>query len=97
MADKELEIEFKTLSTEFKDLKTLTEKLYKKYEKLENKYEKCLSRKEKASFKCKICDEECDTVKDLQEHKTEKHANVEVFKCEDCEKSLRVRRNEMTM
>ena len=86
MSQKDLEEEFKKLALEFKDLKFLTEKLFKKYEKLENKYEKCLKIKVSAFFQCKICEQECSNIKDLQEHKKEKHTTSEDFKCDDCDK-----------
>ena len=86
MSQKDLEKQFQHLATEFKELKSLTEKLYKKYELLENKYEKCLKKKANASFKCKVCDQECENIKDLQGHKREKHADGNIFKCDDCEK-----------
>ena len=69
MSQKDLEKEFKNLSTEFKQLQSITEKLYEKYEYLENKYEKCLKKKAAASFKCRVCGQECENVKDLREHK----------------------------
>ena len=77
MSQKDLEEEFKKLALEFKDLKFLTEKLFKKYEKLENKYEKCLKIKVSACFQCKICEQECSNIKDLQENKKEKHITSE--------------------
>ena len=89
MTQKELEVEFKKLSNEFKELKTLTEKLFKKYEHLENKYEKCLKVKASPGFKCKICEQECGDIKDLQKHKQEKHNTLTEFKCGTCERSFR--------
>ena len=86
MSQKDLEAEFKHLATEFKELKELTEKLFKKYETLENKYEKCLKNKANPSFICRLCDQECDSVKDLQEHKIEQHSTDGEFKCDECEK-----------
>ena len=46
--------------------------------------ERCL-----ASFKCRVCGQECENVKDLQEHKKEKHSTEEVFKCGECERVFR--------
>ena len=89
MTQKELEVEFKKLSNEFKELKTLTEKLFKKYEHLENKYEKCLKVKASPGFKCKICEQECDDIQNLQKHKQEKHSTLTEFKCGTCERSFR--------
>ena len=85
MSQKDLETEFKHLANEFKELKELTEKLFKKYEILENKYKKCLKSKANASFICRICDQECESVKDLQEHKKAEHSTDGEYKCDECE------------
>ena len=58
----DLEKEFSSLKEEFVDLKIKIETLVKKYSNLETKYEKSLSRKSKASFKCRICDQECENL-----------------------------------
>ena len=89
MSQKELEVEFKTLSNEFKELKSLTEKLFKKYENLETKYKKCLKIKANPGFKCRVCDQECENLQDLQKHKEEKHDRLEEFKCGECDRCFK--------
>ena len=84
MSQKDLEAEFKKLSNEFKELKSLTDKLFKKYEHLEKKYEKCLKVKASPGFKCRICEQECEDIQDLQKHKDEKHNTLTEFKCGEC-------------
>ena len=37
-------------------------------------------------FKCKICDQECENLQDLQKHKEEKHATLKEFECGKCER-----------
>ena len=79
MSQKDLEEEFKKRASELKNLILLTEKLFKKYE-------KCLKIKASACFQCKICEQECSNIKDLQENKKEKHITSEEFKWYDCDR-----------
>ena len=89
MSQKELEVEFKKLANEFKELKSLTEKLFKKYENLENKYERCLKVRANPGFKCRVCEQECENIHDLQKHKEEEHNTLTEFKCGECERSFK--------
>ena len=84
MSVKKLEVEFKSIKTEFVDLKSKIDTLIQKYTNLEKKYEKCLTRKKSASFVCNKCDEECATLKDLQDHKKDHESRD--YQCEECEK-----------
>ena len=89
MSQKELEVEFKKLADEFKELKSLTEKLFKKYENLENKYERCLKVRANPGFKCRVCEQECENIHDLQKHKEEEHNTLTEFMCGECERSFK--------
>ena len=88
MFQKDLEAEFKHLATEFRDFLASTEKLFKKYEILENKYGKCFENKANARFTCNICEQECENIKDLQEHKREQRSMDGEFQCDECDKSF---------
>lgn len=72
----DLEKEFSSLKEEFVDLKIKIETLVKKYSNLETKYEKSLSRKSKASFKCRICDQECENLEELKNHKKKHESGI---------------------
>ena len=82
----DLEKEFSTLKVEFMDLKSKIDTLVEKYSKLEVKYEKSLSRKSKASFVCRICDQECENLIELKDHKKEHEFLFPKFKWDECDK-----------
>ena len=81
-----LEKEVSSLKEEFLDLKSKIDILVKKYSNLEVKYEKSLSRKRKESFKCRICDQECENLIELKNHKKEHESLLPKFKCDECDK-----------
>ena len=89
MSTKELELEFKSLKEVFTDVIVKIDNLVERYENLEKRYEKCLSRKKKASFKCKKCTEEFESLKDLQKHKEENNSCQGKYQCEECDKSFK--------
>ena len=89
MAVKDLENELTSLKIEFTDLKSKIDTLVTKYSNLEKKYEKSLSTKKCASFKCKQCDEECETLSDLKNHKEAHKSCLPFFQCKECDTKFR--------
>ena len=78
--------EFTGLKEELQKFTSLIEVLIQKYSKLEKKYEKSLERRRKAAFKCKMCDEEVESIKDLKKHR---ESCKGTFECEDCDKCFK--------
>ena len=82
MSATDLEKEFSSLKSEFVDLKSKIDILLQKYVSLEKRYEKSASRKNKACFKCKVCEEECENLKELKNHKKEHKSCLPFLHCD---------------
>ena len=70
-------------------LKSKIDSLVKNYENLGKRYRKISNKKN--AFKCKKCDEEFETVKELKDHKLEKTSCQGTFKCEECDACYNVK------
>ena len=81
---KDLSAEFSLMKEEHNNLKTKYDTLAAKYETLEIKYEECCNKKIRI-FKCNKCDEEFETLNDLNRHKKNHQApSYEIFECDQC-------------
>ena len=83
---KDVEDQIQILRQEFSDISRKMESIMKKYEKLDKQYNKLYEKSRKYYFKCKKCDNQFETLKDLQEHKTE--GCDRQFCCEHCDEVL---------
>ena len=48
---------------------------------------------ENIGLNCKMCEEECTYIKQIQEHEKEQHTIATEFKCEDCEGIFKSEKN----